>query len=317
MQPNQLLIESSEPGVFDYLIDNSSLEVFNSCARSAQFKLVNKKIPAGRRSPLEFGKAAHNALELRYSAGGGQINDFMRQEVIAKGVRYLQVDSVPEPDDWRNADQMRNLLTQYLKTYEVEPFDILAVEKPFSLPLCEIPIDLPDPQTGKQVKTIRVYWTGKIDIVAENFRKSAFVLDHKTTSMLGATFWKQFELSNQMMGYCWAATQIYERPVYSVMINVLGSRKPTKTGKGIELDRNSYHYRVDQIESWKVNTETLVADFLSHYFRSYFPMQTMWCVGKYGTCPYHDVCSLPLPQQPTILNSGMYETDTWSPLNDE
>ena len=311
-----LLTPTDEPGVFSLRIDNSSLESFTTCARNAEHTLVDKKRPAGRRSPLEFGSAIHDALEHRYRlAVNRPLTDEEKHQVIQRAVSYLTTVSPPEADDWRNASQAHDVLVKYFETYATEVFTVLDVENAFSLPLCEIPVDLVDPRTKQHVDLVKVYWTGKMDVIARNLNNQTFLIDHKTSSMLGPSYYRQFENSQQMHGYCWAASEIYNTPVRTVLINVLGSRKPTRTGKSIQLERQFYHYPNYMIDNWRHNVETLVADFLSHYFRDYFPMQTAWCVGKYGDCPFLDVCLLEPAQRRVMLDSANYEDNTWSPLD--
>jgi len=75
---------------------------------------------------------------------------------------------------------------------------------------------------------LHIIWSGVIDLViAENGR--LFIVDHKTTSVEGDTYWKGFQLSQQFMGYVWAAQKIINKTIDGALANVLYGRAPTKT----------------------------------------------------------------------------------------
>ena len=74
-------------------IDNSSLEHFTTCARSAEYYLLNNRQLNRSKSALNFGSAIHECLELLYSAPEGTSHaDLINQ---AKQV----IDQTPAPDD--------------------------------------------------------------------------------------------------------------------------------------------------------------------------------------------------------------------------
>ena len=187
------------------------------------------------------------------------------------------------------------------------------------------------------VRNIHILWSGRIDaIIVMDGR--IWVMDHKTSSMGGAGFTDQFFLSSQTIGYTWAAQELLRAahgsspgtfanwsPIHrlevgtsidvsGLLLNGIITRKPTRTGVGNEFVRQRYRYEPAQLDEWKHNTLTLVSDFLSHLCRGFFPMQTAWCINKYGRCPYFEVCQLPAQQRERYLSSNIFEPVTWSPL---
>jgi predicted RecB family nuclease len=61
--------------------------------------------------------------------------------------------------------------------------------------------------------------------------------------------------------------------------------------------------------------KAMIGDFIGTVVRQYAPKQTAWCVGKFGTCQFHQVCQQPSKEQRDILlHSGEYEENVWSPL---
>lgn len=313
----------------DYVlqIDNTSLETFNTCPRSAYYRLVRGRVTPTS-AALQYGSAIHAGLERWYSTVDSDFSDQQREVMMLEDAVADFGDFDSGFNEWRTPDRACDTLQKYIRHYGEEDFDILDdhVETPFSLPLGVVPfdgfvkaeyIDKPigaTPEGLVHVDGIHVYWTGKIDLCVKR-QGAHWIVDHKTTSMLGPTFWEHFHLSNQTIGYVWAANQMFGERFAGLGVNCIASRKPTKTGTPTEFHRQYFPYRDDQVEEWETNTMHLVADFLANLRRDYFPMTTAWCMGKYGKCKYHDVCTLPLAQRDSLLYSDIYSDNTWTPLN--
>lgn len=358
-----LLLQSpAHPDDYILHIDHSSLENFNNCARRAEYSLVQRRQPVRNTSALSFGTAIHKALETSLRVDAIDRNsELVTSKQSSDILEHFSSNPVPM-DEWRTADRALDIMARYRKQFEHDVFDVLEindrpmVEVPFALPLGTVEIDdevdyAANIVLGKEVadtikeydktfycRTIHVLWTGRIDAIIVMDGK-IWVMDHKTTSMGGDTFLKQFQLSAQTVGYTWAAQELLEQlpfkdwqmhyeklrgpdnidttPVVSgLLLNGIISRKPSRTGTAVEFLRQRFLYDSYMLDEWKHNTLTLVSDFLTHLQRGFFPMQTTWCIGKYGVCPYFDVCNLPPQQRPVLLNSNLYEDITWSPLNE-
>ena len=324
----------------DYVfqIDNTSLEVFNTCPRSAEYRLVEARVPHPS-SALIFGAAIHAGLEVWYKSFEDQQRlgeTLQRHALHAALITYENESKNVAPiyleGEWRSADRACDTLSRYFKHYYLNDVDGIVldkdgrpcVERAFSAPLAIIPFNKELPQEcfyeqHKEktafVRNVHVYWTGRIDLVVKD-QGNTWVMDHKTTSMLGPSFWDTFTISSQMLGYCWAAEKVLlDGPVRGLLLNAIVGRKLTKTGVGTEFHRKHYYYTQDQIEDWKTNTIALVSMFLGSLKAGFFPQSTAWCVGKYGKCRYHDVCSLPSNQRHSLLHSDQFTHNTWSPLN--
>lgn len=298
-------------------IDNSSLEKFTTCPRSAQYYIIDKIEGANERTAPAFGGKIHKILEARYK---DHVN-FMPQEPGRKGTTEIMQevaavefkDWTPPDDDFRTYATALQFIDLYNTTYPVEAFDIYklpdgkpAIEMPFAVPLGEIEL-----HDGKNIKII---WTGRIDMVYQR-ESRLYVMDHKTTSVMGPSYFKEFELSSQVHGYVWATQQLTGQRIDGFVVNALAMRKPTKTGKAFELLRHIVPIDQSLVEEWKSDTLTIISDFVNMAERSHFPKHTKWCVGKYGVCEYATVCGLPPTQRDSILYSPAYRPVTWSPLN--
>lgn len=343
------LLKHIEGTTFGLQIDNSSLEVFNTCPRSAEYALVKgRKVPTS--AALTYGSAIHEGLERWYKSFPSltrENEDDVIRDVLTASQKPFENNS-PGLEEWRTPDRAQDTLQRYIKHYtRNEAFDLLtlndqpAVEIPFSLPLGVVDLggeheleyswaDIVDPDSWPShfdtedvdysaanviVSEIHVYWTGKMDIAA-SMDGANWVIDHKTSSMVGPTFYNHFQLSGQTVGYTWAAQQIFNQPFAGLMVNVIVGRKPTKTGVPTAFERQRFYYTADRVSEWESNTLTLVSDFMTSLIRNNFPMNPSWCAGKYGMCKYHEVCTLPRNQRSFALSSDVYTDNTWSPLND-
>lgn len=328
--------EEGDPlNVFTLSIDNTSLEYFTSCSRSAFYRLFMARGVEGS-SATFYGSGIHIYLEKRLA--GASVDEAC--EALKK---HFALNPYPlRENDFRTLEHALSAMERYERHWIHRPLDMFqkdgknVVEFSFSLPLTTIPINEHLPyrlpslispsdfthfgeeflETDPYVDHIKVRWTGRIDgLVRSHLGLS--VLDHKTSSIAGAQYFKEFELSQQIIGYVWAARQLFpSEQISSALLNLIIGRPITKTGTAHAFERHHYVYPPHRLEEWHRNTCTLVADFVSHLLRGYFPMETRWCINKFGTCPYHDVCLSPPESRPLLLSSSQYTDITWSPLNE-
>jgi hypothetical protein len=310
-KPLPCLHPTAEEGVYELHVDNSSKDVFETCARAAQYYMVLRRTRQGTQPALNFGDIIHKALVPRME--GDPLFEIKQQEIIVKAFAKR-----PNPhEDWRTADRALAAIEAYNGRWPIdqEPFQVLkgTVEMPFKIKLGEADLDtevLID--IGFVfVKKVIVYWTGKIDGMVD--WGVHLVMDHKTTSVLGEQFYKEFQLSSQMQGYVWAGRKLGFNP-QGLLLDVLALRKPTRTGVPTEFQRQRYFYEEEHLDEWERDMFTLVTDFLEHLCRNYFPKSPKWCFGKYSQCQYWEVCTSRIDQRDNLLQE-MYGPVTWSPLN--
>lgn len=175
------------------------------------------------------------------------------------------------------------------------------------------------------VNTIPVHieWTGIVDMLAE-VNNHLYVVDHKTTSILSQDFFDGFEIAMQPTGYFSAIQAAFpDLPIRGFMVNVLACRKPvaafTKSGKPttskpFEPHRRQYDYHHWHVTEFKQDALALVEELFANITNKFFPRKTQWCVGKYGKCPFFDVCSLPPGSRLEMLMSDNYVYNTWKPV---
>ncbi len=311
-------------------MDWSSIDNFLTCWKKSEYALVFSRT-TGRTAALTYGTAYHLALE-QYYRGERDI-----EKLLAAAQPEFDTNP-PALDEYRNPEFLRKSLTEYIEKYSKEDSFLIQtmdgapmIEQPFATPLCELVIKdwipynatmlLRDEDGAKIVKgklyvdTIFVQWTGVIDILAaDGSEKWPVVIDHKTTSVGGPTYYDQFDLAQQFRGYCWAAGKIMEQPVTHAMANVIEGRKETKTGKSRDYQRKWINYTTEQVERWQIDMTAIVTDLVSKLRTGHFPENTHSCVGKFGKCDFFDVCRLPENMRQTMLQSASFTNNVWNPL---
>ena len=308
-------------------IDNSTFETFSTCPRQGEYYFCRKRETAGTRPALFFGDLIHKALEHRYKT---EFPYHQTPAVEAEMVGILEkgYETYTPPDgEFRTLSFGVELINTYGVKYPFEGFQVYnnMVERSFAIPIGEVEINADvlvlNPDTFetsvRHLKKIHIIWTGKIDLVIQqNNVDGLMCADHKTTSMMGPSFFKDFELSHPMLGYNWAARHITGQPVIGHMMNAIATRKPTRTGTSLEMVRQFYRVEDHQLEEWRMDTMHAVTSIVSQIVGGYLPKHTKWCLGKYGECQYHKVCTMRPEHREIMLSSGEYQDVTWSPLKE-
>jgi hypothetical protein len=280
------------------------------------YNRLRKRTLAGAKPALNFGTSGHKALEHRYKAC---LNQAVSPQVEDEQIRILETffaTNPPPEDEYRNLNWAIELFVKkYNKHYSSEPFSVLLDEN--QKPLVELPFTVPLATIGD----VSVIYMGRIDLPVL-WDDQVFILDHKTTSMLGQGFWDDLRVSPQQIGYAWAFWKLTGRCPAGFCVNAIRTKQaPVKPKNGIDAwwsecyERSKEFLSIDQYNEWEENLIKLVEEYLFHENKSYFPMKKKWCCGKYGRCQYYEVCTTNRESRDMMLQSSMYVDNDWSPLN--
>lgn len=350
-------------------IDNSGfVETTNTCYRKYEYAQLRKRILAGEQPQLTFGSALHLALEYRYvKAQNQRVEPWIDDEVGVLLTDHFANYSVPE-GDWRTLNWAVELFRKYNEKYTIEEFQLLRYKEPIDCGYCSgcgrVIGSTPDNPihcvwcsgTGKRelmvemsfalplhrhimddmsyklsgLGEIPVIFTGRIDLPV-SLDSRIFIMDHKTTSILGSSFFDRMMMATQMRGYCWAFRELTGQMPAGYIVNALRTKEPPvyvaegKTGgtrkyQNPELwwqesfQRERYYVDAAKLDEWKQNTIDKIEEFFWHYSRGYLPTNSESCTKYNMRCPFFRVCELEQEDRLTMLNSGDYVTNTWSPL---
>lgn len=317
------------PGEFLLVIDNSTLETFTTCPKSAHWYLVFEREARARNSALVFGGAIHQALDAMLR---GKSESDQNQALL----NYFLANPVPITD-YRTPETALEVMTHYrqrclLPDYE---WEILhdsrgepIIERAFEIPLFVLDVDailhIPNPIF---VKRLHIAWSGRIDVAA-SIRGEKRVVDHKTTSIGSDQFIQSFQLSSQTMGYDYTGQQLWpEHNFVGAAINAIWLKKPTASAPSLvscgprggepalQFFRSYYDYSPERLLWWKTNTLHIISDLVHSLARDYFTSHTKHCFNKFGRCQYHEVCTMDSSDaQLNLINSEMFAPVTWNPV---
>ena len=186
---------------FPTVIDSSLMSHFRACPRSAYLETFENWKPKIHSVHLHAGAAYARALEvarLAYYAEGKP-----EREAIELGLHALIVaygDFECPPDSAKSLERMCGAFEYYFSEYPMAsdsakpatlPGNRLGIEFSFAEP-----IDLTHPETGDPL-----LYCGRFDMICD-YVGALYGEDDKTTSQLGASWSKQWELRSQFTAYC-------------------------------------------------------------------------------------------------------------------
>jgi len=186
---------------FPAVIDNSIRSCFVSCPRKAELEYILHYKPRTLNVHLHAGGAYAHALEAARLAY--YQHHLGADRALAIGLKALiefYGDFECPADSAKSLERMLGALEYYAFEYPfatdaAKPAQItperLGVEFSFAEPL-----DVLHPQTGEPL-----IYVGRLDEIVE-FAGGLFGLDDKTTSSLGASWSRAWELRSQFTGYC-------------------------------------------------------------------------------------------------------------------
>ena len=177
---------------------------------------------------------------------------------------------------------------------------------------------------GKQGKAIPIYYHGFIDLLISR-NGLLYVMDFKSTSQLGQSYWDDKKAIAQPKGYSWALEQLLGVKVHGYLIRAIRTVPPPKyvaegrpNTKGEfkkisdwwdeSLSQQSFELSPGELDEWRDNAIAQVKQFFYHHSQGLFPQNKSVCVGKYGKCQYYEVCStFPVADREILLNSSLFK----------
>lgn len=295
---------------FPQVIDSTTIAAFRSCPQKAFRQYFQHWKPQGESVHLIAGGAFAAGLEAArtaYYADGWDMSSAEAMGIKALVEKYGDFQC-PE-DSVKSLERMVGALEYYFTRYPLDTDPAkpakftngrLGIELSFSEPL-----PVAHPVTGNPI-----LFAGRSDMVCE-FAGGIYIEDDKTTSQLGATWSKQWDLRSQFTGYCWAARQS-NIPVTGVLV------------RGVSILKTKYD--TQQALTYRANWE--MDRWLAQVVRDIERMKVAWETGywdyaldeactQYGGCSLQRVCKsespdtwLPMYFTPRVWNPLLREEET-------
>lgn len=289
---------------FPDVIDSTLLATFRSCPQKAFRTYVEHWKPKGESVHLVAGKAFASGLEATreafYSQGANA------EDAIATGVAALLKEygefQCPE-DSPKGPYRMAGALEFYFDKYPLEsdyaqplvmPSGSRAIEFSFAQPL-----GVHHPVTGDPL-----IYCGRSDMIA-SFAEGIFVEDDKTTSQLGPSWSRQWDLRSQFTGYCWAAREsgIEVNGVLVRGVSILKTKYDT-------LQSITYRSRWE-VDRWLVQVQRDLLRMIDCWKEGMWDYNLDHACTEYGGCALLQVCKSPEPEEWLPV---YFERRKWDPL---
>ena len=291
---------------FPSVIDATQIATMRSCMRKQQLAYMpgNEWKPQGEQIHLLAGAAFARGLEVarRSFYEEGKDND----TAIADGVVALIIaygDFEPPEGATKTLDRMIGALVYYFDQYIMEtdkakplllPSGRRAIEFSFATPLPYLHPITRDP----------ILYAGRSDMIA-TYAEGTYVEDDKTTSQLGASWSKQWDLRSQFTGYCWSAREA-GMAVNGVLV------------RGVSILKTKY----DTLEAITYRSAWEIDRWLTQICRDLARLEECWRSGyydyaldhactEYGGCSFTQICKSPSPE---IWLPMSFERRHWDPL---
>lgn len=297
---------------FPAVVDSTLLNSWRSCPTQAMYSGFMRIKRVGLNIDLHAGGAFARGLEVARKAFYER--GFSADTAIMLGVEALwQAYGSPAftkdtPKTW---DRLAGALVAYFDEYPLGRDSIKpacyngkwAIEFSFAIPL-----DMwgfYHPQTGDPL-----ILAGRTDMIG-SFRNSDFIVDEKTTTQLGESWGRKWDLRAQFMCYMWAA-------------RLMGFNVAGTIVRGVAIRKTGYDFaeallrRNDMlIDRWEMQTRRTIEEMIRawyNYLDGYtlpFSFNLGEACESYGGCAFKQLC---LTEHPEGHIATDYEANTWNPL---
>ncbi len=289
---------------FPYVIDSSLMSAFKSCPRKFELEYGLHWKPLAQSVHLVAGKAYAEGLEYARRAfyGDGKSPE-EALEIGKKTLIEAYGDFECPADSAKSLSRTLGALEFYLQNYPLAsdvvtpaklPGGKLGIEFSFSEPLDFLHPETKDP----------LLYVGRLDMLV-SYAGNYYGLDDKTTSQLGASWSKQWDLRSQFSGYSWGAAKA-GIPLKGFFV------------RGVSILKTKY----DTQQAITYRPQWMIDRWYENLIRSLTRMQKMWEEGyfdynldhscdDFGGCMFKKVCLSGNPEQ---WLAGSFVRREWNPV---
>jgi hypothetical protein len=291
---------------FPEVIDNSIRSAFVSCPRKCYLEYLQHYKPRNQSVHLHAGGAYAHGLEAARVAyyEQGHPAEYAIAVGLAALIQFYGNFECP-PESAKSCERMAGALEYYFSQYPLEsdpavPSRISEERHGIEFSFAEPLLDILHPETGNPL-----IYCGRMDMVAD-FAGARYGEDDKTTSSLGASWSKQWDLRAQFTGYCWGAAQ-GGIPLEGFLV------------RGVSILKTKYDtqqavtYRPQwMIDRWYEQLHRDLRRMITAWEEGYWDYNLDESCNAFGGCLFKKVC---LSDKPDLWLSTDYERRRWDPVN--
>jgi len=291
------------------VMDSTKLQSWAKCPRSFFYEYLLGWRPNRKSNHLVFGQAWHLALEHLYK------HNFKPTECAPAYELFLECyrkDFPETTDEWfggKTPDNALFALTEYVKKYQADPFEIKVLETEV-----DGVVDIGSNRT----------LSARLDLVGQQDGR-IMALEHKTGSRGGETWARQWSNSIQIGTYIYALTSYFCKPqdlLPKVVVNGTFFHKSKREFLRVPCMRT-----IVAMEEWLATVHTILDEIQGEIsklvaekgggtqMRS-FRMNPTSCT-QYGCCQYFDLCTCtfhPIEAAQAGYIPDGFKVSWWNPL---
>lgn len=289
---------------FPIAIDSTTLGTFRSCPQKMYRTYMEHWKPAAESVHLIAGGAFADGIEAARRAYFEDAAD--PADAVAAGLRALIIkygDFECPASSAKSLERTAGALEFYFEQYPLGgdgatpllfPDGRRGIEFSFAQPL---PVNHP-------ISGDPILYTGRADMIAEAYG-GVYIYDEKTTSSLGPSWAKQWEMRSQFTGYCWAAREAGLNP-QGVCVRGVSILKTKYDTQQVLSYRSPY-----EIDRWLEQTCRDIERMIECWKSGYWDYNLDHACSEYGGCALQTVCKSADPE--TWLKQ-YFTQRVWDPL---
>ena len=291
---------------FPEVLDSTIIAATRSCGRKTELEHLLHWKPRTPSVHLHAGAAFASGLEVARTEF--YLNGFPSDVAQASGLQALMTaygDFECPADSAKSLERMCGAYEFYFDQYPMESDHAIPITLPSGKRGIEFsfaePIGILHPVTGNPL-----IYCGRMDMLTK-FAGGIYGEDDKTTSQLGASWSKQWDLRSQFTGYCWGAARA-GFPINGFLV------------RGISILKNKYDtqqavtYRPQwQINRWYTQLIRDVQHLILQWQSGLFDYNLDHACNEYGGCIFRQICLTPPESVQGWLETGFVRRH-WDPL---
>lgn len=288
---------------FPELIDASLLAAFKSCPELCRKSYIEHWKSKGPSVHLHAGGAFAHGVERTRTAYYVEGKD--AETAVAEGVGALLAfygDFQCPVDSAKSAERMAGAFEFYWSNYPLDdkndPVILTGGKRAIEISFAE-PLPIMHPETGNPL-----IYCGRLDAIL-NYAGGRYITDEKTTTQLGASWSRQWDLRSQFTGYAWGARQIGIK-VDGVLV------------RGVSILKTKYDtqqalsYRPNWvIDRWYAEMLRWMEMLKGCYTSGVWQHNFDHACAEYGGCQFREACST---EDETPWLETYFERRAWNPL---
>jgi hypothetical protein len=289
---------------FPVAIDSTTIAAFRSCPQRAFRQYIEHWKPAEDSVHLIAGGAFAAGIEEARIAF--YVEGMDAKTAGARGLRTLinkYGDFECPSDSAKSLERTAGALEFYLETYPLGEDGAIPVKFSDNRHGIEFsfaqPLPINHPVTGDPI-----LYTGRSDMIAEAFN-GIYIYDEKTTSSLGTSWAKQWDLRSQFTGYCWAAEQFGFKPS-GVCVRGISILKTKYDTQQVLTYRSGF-----EIERWLDQTCRDIERMIKCWQDGYWDFNLDHACTEYGGCAFKSICK---SADPDPWLKTYFVQRVWDPL---